>query len=220
MRWWQPSPAAGSGVPRAVSQGCSRSFLGWSLHWCQRQPPPFCIQSRGPETPCGITCCSPRRPEPVAGAGPPRRGGPHLPTLLLSPRPRCASRLGQPGREPALSNPGQKPAGRPGEVISASPSRREVGQQNAAAAATRDNRVATVQSVIQQTATCRGTPAQSDRPTAQPDAEASEAPARADTFAHLETAGFRGSNLEIFSGYVKAVLLRGGKHKFEPRLGL
>lgn len=171
VRWWQPSLAEGSAVPRAMSQGCSRSFSGWSLHWCQRQLPPFRIQSRGPETPCDITCCSPRRPEPAAEDGPPRHGGPHLPVLPPSPRPRHASRLGQPVGEPALSNPGQKPAGWPGEAISASPSRQEVGQQNAAAAATRDNRVATVQSVIQQTATCRGTPAQSDRPTAQPDAE-------------------------------------------------
>lgn len=91
--------------------------------------------------------------------------------LPPSPRPRHASRLRQPGGEPALSNPGQKAAGHPRQAVSASPSRREVGQQNAVAAATRDNRVATVQSVIQQTATCRGTPAQSDRPTAQPDAE-------------------------------------------------
>lgn len=88
VRWWQPSPDEGSGVPRAVSQGCSRSFLGWSLHWCQRQPPPFRIQSHGPETPCGITCCSPRCPEPVAGAGPPRCGGatsPHAAAVPPSP---------------------------------------------------------------------------------------------------------------------------------------
>ena len=146
VRWWQLSLAEGSVVPRADSQGCSRSFLGWSLHWHQRQLPPFSIQSRGPETPCDIACCSPRRPKPAARDGPPHHRGPHLPALPPSPRPRCASRLGQPGREPVLSNPGQKPAGRPGEAISASPSRREVGQQNAAAAATRDNRVATVQS--------------------------------------------------------------------------
>lgn len=105
------------------------------------------------------------------GRATPPRGAACPHAAAVSPRPRRASRLGQPGGEPALSNPGQKPAGRPGEVISASPSRREVGRQNAAAAATRDNRVATVQSVIQQTATCRGTPAQSDRPTARPDAE-------------------------------------------------
>lgn len=76
------------------------------------------------------------------------------PHTAVPPSPPC---LGQPGGEPDLSNPGQKPAGHPGEAILASPSHREVGQQNAAAAATRDNRVATVQSVIQQTATCRGT---------------------------------------------------------------
>lgn len=76
------------------------------------------------------------------------------------------------------------------------------GSGSAAPASTRDNRVATVQSVVRQTATCRGTPAQSDRPTAHPDAGVSEAPARADTFAHGETAGCRGSYLETFSGYM------------------
>lgn len=84
----------------------------------------------------------------------------------------------------------------------------------AAPASTQDNRVATVQSVVRQTATCRGTPAQSDRPTAQPDAGVPEAP-RADTFAQWGTAGFRGSYLETFSGYVRAAALRGGKPKFE-----
>lgn len=79
VRRWQLSPAEGSAVPGAVSQGCSRSFSGWSLHWCQKQPPPFRLQSRGPETPCDIACCSPRHPEPAAGDGPPRHGGPHVP---------------------------------------------------------------------------------------------------------------------------------------------
>lgn len=153
MRWWQSSLAEGSAVPRAAFQGCSRSFLGWSLRWCQRQPPPFLIQSRGPETPCGTTCC-PRGAQACGWGRATPPWGPHLPALPPAPRPRRASGS---LRGPALSNPGHKPAGRPGEGILAGPSRQEVGQHNAAGAATRDNRVATVQSVIQQTATCRGT---------------------------------------------------------------
>lgn len=106
-----------------------------------------------PRDPLRYHMLSPRRPSLRWGRATPPRG-PHLPTLPPSPRPHCARAAWQ---GPTLSSPGHKPAGRPGEGILASPSRQEVGQQNAAGAATRDNRVATVQSVIQQTATCRGT---------------------------------------------------------------
>lgn len=75
VRLWQQSLAEGSAAPRAVSQGCSRSFSRWSLHWCQRQLPPFRLQSCGPETPCDITCCSPRCPELQLGTGHPDAGG-------------------------------------------------------------------------------------------------------------------------------------------------
>lgn len=152
MRWWQSSPAEGSAVPRATFQGCSRSFLVWSLRWCQRQPPPFSHRAVAPR-PLRYHMLSPRRPGCGWGRATPPRG-PHLPRCHRPPVP-AAPRAAW--RGPALSNPGHKPAGRPGEGILASPSRQEVGQQNAAGAATRDNRVATVQSVIQQTATCRGT---------------------------------------------------------------
>lgn len=153
MKWWQSSPAEGSAVPRAAFQGCFRSFLVWSLRWCQRQPPPFLIQSRGPETPCDTTSCP--RGAQACGWGRATRYGGHISRHCHRPPVPAAPRAAW--RGPALSNPGHKPAGRPGEGILASPSRQEVGQQNAAGAATRDNRVATVQSVIQQTATCRGT---------------------------------------------------------------
>lgn len=212
MKWWQSSPAEGSAVPRAAFQGCSRSFLVWSLRWCQRQPPPFLTQSRGPETPCDTTSC-PRGAQACGwGRATCYRGhiSPHRHRPPVPAAPRAA------WRGPALSNPGHKAAGRPGEGILASPARQE------GRAAKCSGRCHTRQQ-SSHSAECHTTDgdmqrdtAQSDRPTAQPDAEVSEAPARADTFAHLETAGLRGSNLEIFLWLCES----SGKHEFEPRLGL
>lgn len=79
-------PGQGLSCPRAVSQGCCRSFSRWSLHWCQRQLPPFRLQSCGPETPCDITCCSPRHPELQLGTGHPDAGG-HISPHCCPPIP-------------------------------------------------------------------------------------------------------------------------------------
>lgn len=199
MRWWQSSPAEGSAVPRATFQGCSRSFLVWSLRWCQGQPPPFLIHSRGPETPA-IPHAVPEAPKPAAGDGHPATGATSPRAATVPPSP---PRLGQPGGDLLWASPAQSRR---------SPRGGDLGKPGAPGgrAAKRSGRCHTRQQ-SSHSAECHTTDgdmqrdtAQSDRPTAQPDAEVSEAPARADTFAHLETAGLRGSNLEIFSGYVRA----------------
>lgn len=143
---------------------------------------------------------SPRRPSLRWGwATPPR--GPHLPALPPSPRPRCArgSLAGTYSEQPQAQTRRSPRGGDFGKPIA--PGGR----------AAKRSRCCHMRQQSSHSAECHTTDgdmqrdtAQSDRPTAQPDAEVSEAPTRADTFAHLETAGFRGSNLEIFSGYVKA----------------
>lgn len=103
-----------------------------------------------PRDPCAIASCSPRRPEPAAGAGPShRRGYRSSSRCHRPPVPRRALRQPRRGacsEQPWAESRRRPRGGGPGEAAPASPQRREVERQTAAAAATRDNRVATVQS--------------------------------------------------------------------------
>lgn len=146
-------PGRGLSCPQGRVPGVLQELLSMEPALVSRAASSTSHTQPWPRDPLRYHMLSPRRPSLRLGTGTPPRG-PHLPALPPSPRPRCAS------GSLAGTCSGQtrhKAAGRPGEGILASPARQEVGQQNAAGAATRDNRVATVQSVIQQTATCRGT---------------------------------------------------------------
>lgn len=164
-------PSQGLSCPQACVAGVLQELLGMEPALVSKAAASASPAEPWPRDPLRYGMLLPEAPQACGrGRATPPRGAACPPAAAVPPSPLCLAPRVAWG-EPALSNPGRNPPVAPGRRFRQSPSRREVGQQNAAAAATRDNRVATVQSVIQQTATCRGTPAQSDRPTAQPDAE-------------------------------------------------
>lgn len=138
----------------------------------------------------GSALCEMAAAGPGGGLSCPRGHVPGVPGTEPALVPNAAASTQRCGRRPPATShaaPPREPAARDGpprrvppvpavhRACGREPTAR--GSGSAAPASTRDNRVATVQSVVRQTATCRGTPAQSDRPTAHPDAGVSEAPA-------------------------------------------
>lgn len=146
-------PGRGLSCPQGRVPGVLQKLLGTEPALVSKAASSISHTEPWPRDPLRYHMLSPRRQACGWGRATPPRG-PQLPALPLSPRPRCAlgSLAGTCSEQPRAQT---RRSPRGGGL--ASPSRQEVGQQNAAGAATRDNRVATVQSVIQQTATCRGT---------------------------------------------------------------
>lgn len=192
-------PGRGLSCPQGHVPGVLQELLGMEPALVSKAASSILTQSRGPETPA-IPHAVPEAPRLRLGTGHPATGA-TSPPLPPSPRPRRASGslAGTCSEQPRAQTRRSPRGGDFGKPVA--PGGR---------AAKRSGRCHTRQQ-SSHSAECHTTDgdmqrdtAQSDRPTAQPDAEVSEAPARADTFAHLDTAGFRGSNLEIFSGYVRA----------------
>lgn len=144
-------PGRGLSCPQGHVPGVLQELLGTEPALVSKAASSIPPTEPWPREPCGATCC-PRGAQARLGTGHPSTG-PHLPALPPAPVPTAPRAA---WRGPAPSNPGTKPSVTPGTGFGQAHHARRLGSKTAGAA-TRDNRVATVQSVKQQTATCRGT---------------------------------------------------------------
>lgn len=106
-------PGRGLSCPQGHVPGVLQKLLGMEPALVSKAASSISHTEPWPRDPLRYHMLSPRRQACGWGRATPPRG-PQLPALPLSPRPRCA--LGS-WRGPALSNPGHKPAGRPGEGV-------------------------------------------------------------------------------------------------------